>query len=62
LPRYTRVILTNGDLDFDEYDYPLLPHLAVDGGTPEFTGILDADGNPIVRLPRPIGFGRDNEW
>ncbi|CAM8655303.1 hypothetical protein MCEMIE4_03129 [Sphingobium cupriresistens] len=26
------------------------------------TGLLDADGNSIFRLPNPIGFGRDEEW
>ena len=26
------------------------------------TGLLDAGGNSIFRLPNPIGFGRDEEW
>lgn len=26
------------------------------------TGLLDADGDVIWRLPRPVGFGRDDEW
>ena len=26
------------------------------------TGLLDADGNLIMRAPYPIGFGRDDEW
>lgn len=26
------------------------------------TGLLDANGDPIMRAPNPIGFGRDEEW
>lgn len=26
------------------------------------TGLLDADGNIIWRLPNPMGFGKDDEW
>ena len=26
------------------------------------TGLLDVDGNAIMRLPNPIGFGKDDEW
>ena len=26
------------------------------------TGLLDVNGDPIMRAPRPIGFGRDDEW
>jgi hypothetical protein len=55
------VVKTRNDLDWDE-DYPFLPHLYVDGATSEFTGILDSCGDPICKLPRPIGFGRDSEW
>jgi len=29
---------------------------------PTFTGLLDARGDEIWRAPRPIGFGRDEEW
>lgn len=64
MTRYKRIILTNGDLDGDwwEPDVPFNPSLFVDNATPEFTGIIDAEGNPIVKMPRPIGFGRDQEW
>ncbi len=43
-------------------DTPMLPHLTVDDHTPVDTGLVDAEGNPIYRLPNPIGFGRDHEW
>jgi len=26
------------------------------------TGLLDVNGDPIMRAPNPIGFGRDDEW
>lgn len=31
-------------------------HVAAD------TGLLDVNGDPIMRAPNPIGFGRDGEW
>lgn len=31
-------------------------HEAVD------TGLIDQDGNMILRAPNPMGFGRDDEW
>lgn len=26
------------------------------------TGLMFADGSPIMKAPTPIGFGRDDEW
>lgn len=26
------------------------------------TGLVDQNGNAIMRAPRPMGFGRDDEW
>lgn len=26
------------------------------------TGLLDLNGDPIMRAPNPVGFGRDEEW
>jgi hypothetical protein len=26
------------------------------------TGLLDSSGDPIMRAPNPMGFGRDGEW
>lgn len=31
-------------------------HVATD------TGLLDARGDPIMRAPNPVGFGKDGEW
>jgi hypothetical protein len=40
----------------------LLPDISVCDHEDRFTGLFSADGNPIMRAPRPIGFGRDKEW
>ena len=38
----------------------------IPGSMPEHvasnTGLLDWNGDPIMRAPRPIGFGRMEEW
>lgn len=26
------------------------------------TGLLDRNGDPIMRAPNPIGFGKDEDW
>jgi hypothetical protein len=38
---------------------PFLPSLIVSDHEAIDTGLLDKDGNPIMRAPREIGFGRD---
>lgn len=43
-------------------DYSFVPHLTVDGPAEVDTGLIDPQGNPIYRLPPPIGFGRGDEW
>lgn len=61
MPRYTAI--RPKAWDDEEWIAPsLMPDLTVDEAEPEFIGILDADGNPIFRMPNPIGFGRDDEW
>lgn len=49
--------------DYDEDPLPvsgLVPsvpeHVAID------TGLVDENGDPIMRAPRPIGFGRGDDW
>lgn len=46
----------------DQVDKTHCPHLDVDGAKEVDTGLLSATGEPIYRLPPPIGFGRDEEW
>lgn len=47
--------------DIDE-DEPFRPALDVPEHEPVETGLLWEDGEPIMRAPNPIGFGRDEEW
>jgi hypothetical protein len=46
----------------DVWDAPVRPDIVVADHAPIDTGIIDAQGNAIFRLPNPIGFGRDEEW
>lgn len=57
--RYVANGWTDDDWDHDE---PLLPDVSVDESGPVRTGLLTARGEPIMRLPNPVGFGRDDEW
>lgn len=41
---------------------PLCPELSVDEHVAVNTGLIWADGEPIMREPNPMGFGRDGEW
>jgi hypothetical protein len=42
--------------------YPLIPDLSVEGPKRVDTGLVNDKGDPIYRLPPPIGFGRNDEW
>lgn len=60
MSRYVRASKRRAwDLDEDE---PFRPSLTVDDHETVETGLLWADGEPILRTPNPIGFGRDEEW
>lgn len=51
--------MTNRPRQFIEDDAPLLPQLSVyEKDEPEKTGLLDADGHPLVRPREPIGYIR----
>jgi hypothetical protein len=43
-------------------DTPMLPSLEVPEHGPIDTGLVDLGGWAIWRAPRPIGFGRMEEW
>ena len=49
---------------YDDTDYsrPMVPDLYVPEHEATDTGLLDARGDSIWRAPRPVGFGRDDEW
>lgn len=42
--------------------WSLTPDLRVDDHEAVDTGLVAADGCPIMRAPNPMGFGRDEEW
>lgn len=49
----------------DEYwadTAPYVTNLTVSDHEATDTGLLDASGDPIMRAPNPMGFGRDDEW
>jgi hypothetical protein len=60
--RYVVVNSYEDDDDYDFYYHPSSLNLHVDSSPMEFTGVLDSNGRPVFKLPRPIGFGRDSEW
>lgn len=51
-----------GDDLFDEERGGFMPSITVDEHVATDTGLLNADGNPIMRAPNPVGFGKDDEW
>lgn len=49
----------------DVYDAdtpPFVTNLTVCDHEATDTGLIDLNGDPIMRAPRPMGFGRDDEW
>lgn len=51
-----------GDDLYDDERGALRPDIVVDEHVATDTGLIDADGNVIMRAPNPVGFGRDEEW
>lgn len=43
------------------WDDPMIPAINVSDHQPVDTGLVDKHGDPIMRAPNPIGFGRDKE-
>jgi hypothetical protein len=43
-------------------DSPLCPDISVDEHVAIDTGLVWETGEPIMREPNPVGFGRDGEW
>ena len=58
MPRYVKQPQSSW---YDE-DAPLLPEISIPEHKAVDTGLVWADGKPIMRSPNPIGFGRDKEW
>lgn len=60
MSRYFRA--TKPRADWLDNDSPLIPSLTVSDHAPIKTGLIWHDGEPIMRTPNPMGFGRDEEW
>jgi len=58
-PRAWRPYIEDGTFDSDA---PMVPSLSVSEHEVADTGLLDVRGDPIMRAPNPMGFGRDGEW
>lgn len=61
MARYA-VIRSRPRANWYDDDSPLLPHFEVDEHEAADTGLITSTGEPIMRLPNPMGFGRDDEW
>jgi hypothetical protein len=59
---FTRRMVHRPRADWLDDDSPLIPSLEVDDHEAVETGIIDLEGNPILRAPNPMGFGRDEDW
>lgn len=61
MPRYVSRPRAEADCDHWSLDR-LEPVPTVSEAEAVDTGLLDVHGVPLMRLPNPIGFGRDEEW
>lgn len=49
--------------DDDVWPADVAGHIpSVSGHSAIDTGLLDANGDTIMRAPNPMGFGKDDEW
>lgn len=63
MPRYTtkpRNLWVEDEDAWDAFTQTQAP--TVDDHIPVATGLLDVNGDPIFRMPNPMGFGKDDEW
>lgn len=64
MPRYLSRPHSGGWIEDDSYDgdEPFRPALDVEGARDVNTGLVTSTGEPIYRVPPPIGFGRLEDW
>lgn len=49
--------------DEEAWDAPIVANIpTVSDHEPINTGLLDSNGDAIMRAPNPCGFGKDDEW
>lgn len=46
----------------DTWVEAMVPSLSVPEHVATDTGLLDDQGDPIMRAPNPVGFGKDEDW
>ena len=61
MSRYVRAARKPRTWDIDE-DEPFRPGIEVADHEPVETGLVWSDGEPVMRQPNPMGFGRNEEW
>lgn len=64
MSRYAKGRIRAGWIEDDTFspDPGPLNSLTVDDHEAVETGLIWETGEPIMRIPNPIGFGRDDEW
>lgn len=60
----TRYVTASGWIEDEHFSErnPSPGPIITDTHRPIDTGLLAANGKPIMRLPNPMGFGREGEW
>lgn len=63
MPRYVRLARSPKAYrdEWEGYENPVTPVQVCDHEYID-TGLIFPDGEPVLRAPNPIGFGRDEEW
>lgn len=62
MPRYFTRAAKALDDDYWPDAAPLITSLTVCDHEAVDTGLLDPNGDTIMRAPNPMGFGKDDEW
>lgn len=62
MPRYAIGASKLRSYHWEDEDEPNRIFVDVDEFVPADTGLITLAGEPIMRLPNPIGFGRDEDW
>lgn len=64
MPRYFSAPRGSGWVEDEHYspEPGRISELSVPEHVAADTGLLDANGDSIMRAPNPMGFGRDTEW
>lgn len=61
-PRSHRIDHWDGEHPSFGDDEPAQTQISVDDHEAIDTGLVWPNGEPVMRLPNPMGFGRDEDW